>query len=296
MGKEEVFQGELDSAMAGGLAAAKHKYTGSSASILDAALFVRFYDKPHLNEEMTKRGFHWVNEDNEPVAFKKGMDTTHLKRVLCTCINEERGEFSEVVKRANIRDGYHVQSKAPVWEDKVWVQIRQAGQLDYLDTFAWLDFSHNPPAGAHNVRFQKQYEHYLSKAEGGLLLGEPIENLAKTTPRILTLAQVEDMKHLNIRTIQALVAMPAPESTGIMGINNIIAKAKAHLAQVEEAFPVDMMKGELKKRDDLIQGQAMQLAELTKQLNALGLKPELKRGRGRPKKVVEAEETQAEAG
>lgn len=264
---------------------------GAGSNKMDAALHVRFYSAAHLNKEMTRAGYHWVDEDNQPVKWTKDLDTTHLKRVLCTCIHEETGAYSELVKRANIRDGYHVVPKAPVFEDVTMITIRKAGEMDYIDTFAWLDFGPNPNPGAHNIRFRRQYEHFLAKSAGDLLIGEPIENLAKTNPPILKLSQVEDLKHKNIRTIQALVNMAAPEGIGIMGINNIIARAKEHLAEVERTFPAQQFEMELKKRDELLQGQAAQIAELTKQLNAMGGSAIAPKRRGRPKKTAEADAT-----
>lgn len=267
---EELIPGEFRAAQLGGTAAAKQNYLGAGSNPMDAALMVRFYRRAAKNEAKTLKGYHFVNEDGEQVVFSKDLDLTKHRSILCDCINPDNGQYSEILKREAIKAGYHVTPKAPVFEDLTMIQIRVANQLDYIDDVAWLDFSPTPRTGAHNIRFRRQYEHFLEDSEGQLILGTPVEQLTKTNPQVLTLGQVEDFKYRHVMTVEALVALPAPETSGIMGIHAIIAKAKEFLKAQEAAFPAQQMKAELAARDLQIAAQAQQLADLVAQMQQLG--------------------------
>ena len=172
----------------------------------------------------------------------------------------------------------------PIFEDLIYVEIHTPGnQLNIID---------RPIQESDKFRFRMQWDHYERvHGKDGQVVGTPLSQWPLLTP-----AQAETIKALKFYTVES-IAFASDQQLQSMGMGVTAGvsplalrdRAKAYLLVAKDsAFAAKQME-ELQKRDQLIEAQGKQLAEMQEQMKALVAKvaePE-KRKPGRPKKSPE---------
>jgi hypothetical protein len=124
----------------------------------------------------------------------------------------------------------------PIVEDKVWIEISQPGNK--------LGVRRVPATDRHKARFPKHYAAFKSRIsdDDEFLEGTPLTEWAGATR-----AQVEEMRFLNIRTVEQLAGMADVNNGAMMGLIGLKEKAKKYLATASgnaAAVQIDQMKAE----------------------------------------------------
>jgi len=125
-------------------------------------------------------------------------------------------------------------------------------------------------------RFPKQWAAYVAGHDQDAASGTPLSLLLQTTPPILTSAQVEELKHFKVRTVEQLAGVTDGLAARFMGLQALKRKAANFL----ESFKADAAKAEIQaqfeKRDSENAVLKARLEELTKVIE------EMKGPRGSP--------------
>ena len=148
--------------------------------------------------------------------------------------------------------------------DVDYIEIMQPGNKDSI--------VRRPATDRDKDRFAEHYRKYKAREEQQAVEGTPLEEWPA-----ITRSQCEELRFLNIRTVEQLAAVSDSNAQNVMGINGLKQKAKDFL--------------ESSNANDKL---AARIAELEALLES---KSEAPKKRGRPKKEAEAEasETDLEA-
>ena len=108
----------------------------------------------------------------------------------------------------------------------------------------------------------------------------------------ITRGQIEELKYLNIRTLEQLINVTDSNAQGIMGINVLKRRAAAFM----EASKASAAADKLLAAEHQMTAMQDQIARLTEALEKAGtIEKEAPKKRGRPKKTEEVEEAAEEA-
>lgn len=170
----------------------------------------------------------------------------------------------------------------PIYKNVEYISISAAG-----DKFNQVD---RPATRSDKLRFRRQYkawkDHQEDSADGTPLSKWPL----------IDAAQVEELKHFNIHTVEQLALMPDGNIPNVGNISHLKKHAVDYLALARGSAPTVQLRNELEKRDALMAAMQRQMdeqARLIQQLSAPQAhedSPEVKPRRGRPAKEVAAQE------
>jgi hypothetical protein len=158
----------------------------------------------------------------------------------------------------------------PIFEDATYIEIMQPGNKDSI--------IRRPATQRDKQRFAEHFRRYEARQAEDHVDG----TLLSEWPAI-TRAQVEELKFLNVRTVEQLVAMSDSNAQGIMGIHLLKEKAAKFLDASKNAAQIERFE-EIERRNAELEAKLEALTE-----NAAIL--EQPKRRGRPKKTDEAEES-----
>ncbi len=97
----------------------------------------------------------------------------------------------------------------------------------------------------HRHRFAKQYAAFKQNQDQVVAAGTPVEVLAQTLPRILSLSEVETCKFLKIHTAEQLAS--CPDTTGLMGLQQIKQRVQRFLDTAKAEAPLVGLRAENEK-------------------------------------------------
>jgi hypothetical protein len=209
----------------------------------EKGLYIRFYNKPTLNQRMTKVGFHQYRDE----------ETGEIKRGPCNCYEvsiDEKRPIELIIRRASNEkiDGLavHVTPGRPIFEDKIWIEKRIPNERDFQDTIANIfneEAAMNDrmaPQVGDNLRYPRAWEAYqrAQRGEEAILTGTPVEELAKGPDRVMTASQAEEFRGIKCFTVEQLIEIPDSSGQRIMGWQSMKRRAKEWLEErAKRAIP-----------------------------------------------------------
>lgn len=158
-----------------------------------------------------------------------------------------------------------------IYKEIPYVEILQPGNKDSR--------IFDPATDYYRRRFPQHWDAFQKRQQQDMAIEG---TLLETWPGC-SRAQVEELRYLNIRTVEQLASLSDANAQGIMGINSLREKAKAFLEASEKQSISDEL-AELRKQNEALQAQ---MAEM-----------QAKPKRGRPAKAdtkKQAEEPEAPA-
>ena len=117
-----------------------------------------------------------------------------------------------------------------IYEDTPYVKIMAAGGKNNI--------VQRPVRDSDKQRFPKQWQAFINKEEQ-VQEGTPLHEWAGVTR-----SQVEELKSIGIRTVEALANMPDSSNSGFLGINAIKQKAKAFMEDAKLMAPIEELNKE----------------------------------------------------
>lgn len=144
----------------------------------------------------------------------------------------------------------------PIYRDTPFVRIFTPGDKDtIIDTPVWDDDSHPM---SHSSRFPEEWARF-KRGEGDVISGTPLEQLPG-----ISKAQVEELKHFHVRTVEHLAGMSDANAAKFMGVRKMQEEARAYLERAAGAAPEKRLQAELEKRDNEIEALRKQVVELAR--------------------------------
>lgn len=144
----------------------------------------------------------------------------------------------------------------PIFVDKEFVSIMVPGDKGNIVTRVARPDDIN--------RFSRQYHAFKNNMEE-VLEGTPLDKWNFITP-----AQVEEMRHFNIRTVEQLANLSDVHAQNFMGIQVLKRRAKEYIEATKADAPVAQLQAELEERDNKIASLNQALEELTAKVAAMG--------------------------
>jgi hypothetical protein len=154
----------------------------------------------------------------------------------------------------------------PIYEEVPYIEILTPGNKENMFK--------QPANDLHKQRFARQWRQFQENIEQESVMGTPLSEWPQ-----MTRAQVEELRHFNIRTVEQLAELADSNSQGMMGIQGMKQAAKEWL---ESSNSKD---AKLEEAQKMIQDMQKRLQELE------SAKEEKPKRRGRPPKV-EAEDSE----
>lgn len=137
----------------------------------------------------------------------------------------------------------------PVYEQKDYIRLMVPGDRNYeLDV---------PATDHYQQRFPDQWSRY-KRGQGESMDGTPLESWPA-----LNVAQVAELRAMNVATVDQLAVMPDQLAQKMMGNFKLREKAQAFLEASKGTAQASKLEAELKKRDDDIAQMREQIAALT---------------------------------
>jgi nucleotidyltransferase/DNA polymerase involved in DNA repair len=168
----------------------------------------------------------------------------------------------------------------PIYDDVDWIEIHQPGNK--------LTSLMRQATDKDKQRFPRHWQAYQARENQEELSGTPIEQWPGVTK-----AQVAELKHLNIRSIEQLVNLSDGNSTAIMGIAALKRNAKAYLEAADQQKAANEIQASKEKVELLEQQNARMASRLEALEELLGSRNEEPKRRGRPPKEVVYDERTA---
>jgi len=153
-----------------------------------------------------------------------------------------------------------------VMKEEVFINIRTPGNMRRI-----ID---RPMRKGEEFKFPREWAAFQAKRE------MVVEGTPLSLWPVLSEAQVEELKHFGVQTLEQLAEVPDGQIQNIGLYQTLKQKAKAAVAAMKDAAPLEKMRAELEDRDAKIEALQFQVSRL---MEADSDAP--KRGPGRPKKV-----------
>jgi|TARA_R110000822_G_scaffold78819_1_gene188779 hypothetical protein len=148
----------------------------------------------------------------------------------------------------------------PIYEELPYVMIMVPGDKS---TVVRRPVRKGMHAKSDNNRFRNEYQAFLEKKT------QPIQGtLLREWPQI-TRAQVMELEHLNIRTVENLAEMADGYAQQYMGLNSLKTKASKWLELTKAEAPMVMLQAALKEKDEQIASQGNAIEELQAMMIAM---------------------------
>lgn len=196
----------------------------------------------------------------------------------------DKGLIVEFYRKPKQDEAASAEAGRPIFVEKPYVRIITPGDIiNKIDRPVWDEPGNE---NCDTVRFAEKWARFKAGiAEEKSGTGTPLEKL----PGILS-TQVEEMKYFNVRTIEQLADLDDSHGQRFMGIQQLKQRAKTWLEAAKGNAPLEKMRTELEKRDQMIAdlmarvaamekpapgASVAQLQEQAAQLSALEAKGEL---------------------
>ena len=161
-------------------------------------------------------------------------------------------------KRAIKNEFKSTEAGRPIFDELDYIKILTPGSRDTFESEASPEYQN---------RFATQWAKYKSNQEQ-TVSGTPLSEVPW-----LTMAQVLELKGVNINSVEALAGVADSMAQKFMGINELKRRAQTYLDAAHDAAPLLKMQEELRKRDEqiaelrqMIEAQAAQKTKATKSL------------------------------
>ena len=109
----------------------------------------------------------------------------------------------------------------PIYEEETFIQIMQPGNKDSIVI--------RPATVRDKQRFAEHYRKFTAREDQEAIEGTILEEWA-----MVSRSQVNELKYLNIRTVEQLAAISDSNAQGIMGISVLKGKAQKWLESAEK--------------------------------------------------------------
>lgn len=116
--------------------------------------------------------------------------------------------------------GASIEAGRPIFKDVPYISIMQPGNKDSI--------VQRPASDKDKNRFQAHWAKFQARESQDEVVGTRIDEWPA-----LSKAQVEELKYMNVHTVEQLVAMSDTNASGMMGINLLKDKAKRYLEAAE---------------------------------------------------------------
>lgn len=154
------------------------------------------------------------------------------------------------------------EAQRPIYKETPYIQIMTPGNKDSI--------IQRPARQMDKDRFPEHWKKFSAREEQ-TMEGTPLSEVSWVTR-----SQCEEMKWLNIMTVEQLAALSDTNSQGLMGIGPLKKKAVAYMEKAEKEATGVKMLAQLQERDD-------QIAALMERVEAMEAEKAPKK-RGRPSK------------
>lgn len=144
----------------------------------------------------------------------------------------------------------------PIFSDVPFIRIHSAGDSTTIIEKPVWDDPRNP--NSHTRRFPTEWKNFLAGVkESEQSGGTPL----KLMPGI-SAAQVKELEHFHVHTVEALADMADAHASKFMGIQSLKNEARAYLLRAKGGAADKAMARELEKRDQEIELLKAQMAQL----------------------------------
>jgi len=116
----------------------------------------------------------------------------------------------------------------PIFEDTDYIEIMQPGNKDSI--------IRRPASDRDKQRFAEHFRKYQARETEESIEGTPLEEWPAVSR-----AQVEELKFLNIRTVEQLAALADSNAQNIMGVQGLKSKAAAYLEASKESAAAEAL-------------------------------------------------------
>ena len=165
----------------------------------------------------------------------------------------------------------------PVFKDVPFVRIVTPGDAtNIVDQPVW-DEPRNP--NSHTGRFPAEWAAFKANAKAPES-GTPLDMMPG-----ITKAQVAELKHFEVRTIEDLANLSDAHAGRFMGINGMRTQARDYLERAKGAAPDKALRAAVAQKDAELEALRTQMAALSARLDETAPPPAK---RGRPRKSAEA--------
>lgn len=190
------------------------------------------------------------------VAWKPGASKQAMARGEQTVTFYNKSVLDRALSKEEGRPRY---TKVP------YVRITQPGDRDnIINRPAWID-EDGAADMADNVRFAEHWKAFVdSNGEDAGPAGTPLAAVP-----FLTREQVEEMKHFNITTVEALANMPDGNAQRFMGIRALMRLAKDYLEAAKDGSVITRLHSELDDTKVMVSRQEQALAEQAETIRQL---------------------------
>lgn len=157
--------------------------------------------------------------------------------------------FAVFYHGTEVNQAKSLEAGRPVHDDIALVKIIVPGQKDSVVAKATHEYQ---------ARFPKQWAQFQAKADQ-IGSGTPLTELSW-----LTMAQVADMKAMNIHTVEQMAGMADSSAHAFMGFHGMRDRARTYLEAAAGQAPLLKLQAEL----DALKAQNAEMAALLKQVEA----------------------------
>jgi len=126
----------------------------------------------------------------------------------------------------------------PIYEERPYVSIMQPGNKDSI--------IQRPATERDKQRFSRHWEKFQSREKDEGIEGTLLEEWPG-----LTRSQVEELKYLNIRTVEQLANVSDSNAQGVMGVNMLRQKAAAYLETSKDNATAEALEAANARIDEL---------------------------------------------
>jgi len=128
----------------------------------------------------------------------------------------------------------------PIFEEKPYVEIMQPGNKDSI--------IRRPATERDKQRFPEHYKRFELRQDQDVVTGTPREEWPG-----ITRSQVEELRFLNIRTVEQLAELADSNAQNIMGVQMLKAKAKEYLDASKEGAAAAELKAQKELNEKLLE-------------------------------------------
>lgn len=154
---------------------------------------------------------------------------------------------------AVVNEAKSIEAGRPIHDDVEMVKIIVPGQRDSVVAYATPEYQR---------RFPKQWAQFKANKEQ-VGSGTPLTELTW-----LTVAQVADLKAVNVHTVEQLAGISDSQAHSFMGFHALKQRAEAYIDAAKGNAPLIQMQAALEERDEqikVLQDQIAQIAAAQKQ-------------------------------
>jgi hypothetical protein len=175
-------------------------------------------------------------------------EATMAEMSLAMAGNQQERVYAEFFTRPRQDMTASKEQGRPIFVDQPYVKIMVPGDKDSIVV--------RPVRDQDKMRFPRQWQAYEMNME------QPIEGTMLSEWPGVTRAQVEELKHYGIRTLEELVEMPDSQAQKFMGINTLRQKAAAYMEAAQATAPLEALREENEGLKNLVSELQNDIAEL----------------------------------